>query len=627
MVKGWLQKGYNYHQAGNLAAAAQLYQKLLKKQPEHADTNFLLGTLNLQQGNHDTAATFLRKAIKLKPDNVVAHNNLGTALQEQGKLDEAVATYNQAIAINPDYADVYFNLGNTFKKQDKFYEAIESYRCVIALKSDDAEVHFNLGNTLQEHGKYDEAVKTYRQVLKLRPDYVIAHNNLATALQELGRLDEAIASFIQAIKLKPNYVEAHYNLGNTLKKQGKFDEAVKYCKRAIKLKPDDATAHNNLGVILQEQGKLDEAVACCRRAIALKPDDATSHNNLAVALQDQGKLDKAVESYSRAIELRPEYVEAYRNRSLALLLTESFEDGWPEYEWRLLTKDCTSNVFQQPRWDGTPLKGKSILVHAEQGLGDTIQFVRYLPMVHAQGGHVIFECQQVLSRLLKKCTGFDEIIEHKANRKPAAHFNFHIPLLSLPGIFGTTLQTIPSDVPYISVDHELVAQWRMRLDQDDTFKVGLVWAGNPRHRNDRNRSCSLTDLAPLADIPGLTFYSLQKGPASVEILNSPKGMKIIDLENDLSDFADTAAAISNLDLVIAVDTAVVHLAGAIGKQVWVLLPFAPDWRWLLNRDDSPWYPDVRLFRQTRPKDWGGVFEQIRKALLQEVVDLGLRIAV
>jgi hypothetical protein len=301
-----------------------------------------------------------------------------------------------------------------------------------------------------------------------------------------------------------------------------------------------------------------------------------------------------------------------------LLLTGNFKEGWPEYEWRLYSKDCTSHTFRQPLWDGTLLDGKSILVHAEQGFGDTIQFVRYLSMVQAKGGHVIFECQKNLFRLLKSCTGIDEIIEQRPARTPVAQFDIHVPLLSLPGIFGTSLNTIPSHIPYITVDSTLGTQWKKQLGHDNDFKIGIVWAGNPTHTYNDNRSCSLSDFAPLADIPDLIFYSLQKGPASAEVNDPPEGMKIINLEDSLIDFADTAAVIANLDLVISVDTAVVHLAGAIDKPVWTLHSYVPDWRWLLNRDDSPWYPGMHLFRQTQLNNWEGVFEQVKKALLYKL---------
>jgi hypothetical protein len=266
-------------------------------------------------------------------------------------------------------------------------------------------------------------------------------------------------------------------------------------------------------------------------------------------------------------------------------------------------------------WDGKSLNGKTILVHTEQGFGDSIQFVRYLPMVKAQGGRVIFECQQSLCRLLRSCNGIDEIIEKTSANKLSIQPDVHVHLLDLPGIFGTTLNSIPTNIPYITPDPILVDQWASRLNVDEGFRISIVWAGSPHHARDRNRSCSLADFANLAKVPGLPFYSLQKGYVSIKPDNPPMGIKIVNLDNELHDFADTAAVIANLDLVISVDTAVAHLTGAIGKPVWTLLPFAPDWRWLLKRNDSPWYPTMRLFRQNQPDDWTEVFEQVREKLI------------
>ncbi|MGR3294282.1 MAG: tetratricopeptide repeat protein, partial [Candidatus Scalindua sp.] len=440
-----------------------------------------------------------------------------------------------------------------------------------------------LGIALKKQCKLEAAVKSYNRAIELKPDYAEAYNNLGTTLQSLDRLDEAITSYRKAITIKPHYAEAHYNFGNALKEQRKFDEALISYKRAVTIKPDYAEAHNNMGITLQERGEFTEATA----------------------------------SYSRAIELKTDYADAHFNRSLMSLLKRDFKNGWQEYEWRLRTLDYKLRTFQQPMWDGSPLNGKTILVHTEQGLGDNIQFARYLPMVQAQGGRVIFECLENLVCLLKNCDGISEIIERAPI--PSAQYDTHIPLLSLPGLFNSAPDSMPSAIPYITIDPALIEQWRMQFYHDNSFKVGIVWAGNYHNKRNHIRSCTLTDFAPLLEIPGTSFYSLQKGPASAELNNSPEGLKIINLDSKLNDFADTAAAISCLDMVISVDTAVAHLAGAIGKPVWTLLPFVPDWRWQLERDDSPWYPSMRLFRQTQLYDWNGIFYQVRKSLSKLMV--------
>ncbi len=654
-----LTEAHNQHQTGNFDTAVVLYNKVLEIEPNNINAVTLLGTLNLQKGNHDLACVLLRKSLSLKPDNAVVHNNLGSALQISGNFHEAIKHYKMAIELKPDYDDVYYNLGNTLQACNLLEEAIVIYKHAITLKPNDADIHNNLANVLRKSGKHDEALNSYKQAAILKPHNAEILSNLGTALQELGNLDEAIINYKKAIKLKPDNAKAHCNLGTALKKQCKLEEAVKSHNRAIELKPDFVEAYNNLGTALQSLNRLDEAIInykkatilkphyaeahynygnvlkkqkkiddaflCYERAITIRSDYAEAHNNLGIILQEQGKIEEATESYSRAIKFKPEYADAHFNRSLMLLLKENFEDGWQEYEWRLRTKDYALKDFQQPMWDGSPLNGKTILVHAEQGLGDNIQFVRYLPMVQTLGGRVIFECLPSLVHLLKYCTGIDKLIKQMSTSDNTVQCDVHIPLLSLPGIFNTTLDNVPSQEPCIMPHSKFVTKWRNRIGVNDkSFKIGLVWASNPENKKIFiKKSCKLSDFNTLSEIPGLSFYSLQKGQASAEVNNPPKGMEIINLDKELNDFADTAAVIVNLDLVISIDTSVAHLAGAMGKPVWTLLPSVPDWRWLLERNDSPWYPSMRLFRQTQPYDWNSVFEQVKKALIS---NFGFQIA-
>ncbi len=643
--------GTLYLQQGNYDTACIFFKKTLTLVPNHAMALCNLGTALQRSGNLDEAITSYRKTISLKPDDADAHYNLGNALKEQGKLKEAIICYKEAIELNPINADLYCNLGNTFKEHGNFAEAIECYRKASELDPKNTGFHCNLGAAFQESGALEEAILSYKEAVKLDPDYAMAFSNLGSALQESGKPEEAITSYERAIELNPDYTEAHNNLGTSLLERGKPEEAITCHKRAIELNPDCAEAHNNLGTALMEQGNFDSAITSYKRALLLKPEYAEAHNNLGTALMAQNKFDAAIISHKKAIELKPDYAEAYNNLgtvhdgtgkheeaignymqaielkpdyvqahlnlSFALLLTKNFKKGLQEYEWRLRLKRRTPETNQKPMWDGSSLNGKSILVYTEQGVGDSIQFARYLPMIKAQGGNVIFECHNSLLRLLKNCTGIDKIIESSSNIVPGVQFDFHIPLLSLPGLFGTNMDSIPQNLSYIKPDPVLASQWRSKFDHDNNLKIGIVWAGNPEHINDHNRSCSLNDFAHLTSIQELTFYSLQKGLASAEANNHPNGIKIVNLDNELSDFADTAAAIDNLDLIIAVDTAVAHLAGAIDKPVWTLLPFVPDWRWMHERDDSPWYPSMRLFRQTQLNDWAEVFDQVKTALIQE----------
>jgi tetratricopeptide (TPR) repeat protein len=384
-----------HHQAGRLQAAEQIYRKILAVEPNQCDAWHLLGVINAQTGNHQRAVEYIYRALAVKPDWADAQANLGNALREQGKLDEAVPFLQRALQLKPDFAEAHSNLGNALREQGKLDEATACYRRALELKPDFAEAHNNLGTAFNDQRKLDEAVACYRRALQLKPDFAEAHNNLGIVLNEQGKLDQAVACYRRALQLKPGYAEAHNNLGIVLNAQGKLDEAVACYRRALELKPDFAGAQYNLGNALKDQGKLDGAVACYRRALQLKSDYAEAHINLGVALKNQGKLDDALACYRRALELQPDFADAHWNQSLLSLLTGDFERGWAEYQWRWKTKQSQRRDFSQALWDGQPLEGRTILLHAEQGLGDAIQFVRYAPLVKRAGARVLVECQKV----------------------------------------------------------------------------------------------------------------------------------------------------------------------------------------------------------------------------------------
>lgn len=647
--------GILYLQQENLDRASEYIQKTLLVNPVHLTAYNYLGTIQKQQGEYEKAIESYKRAIELNPAYVSAHSNLASLYHLQGRLDSALESYKEALSQKPDYFEAYINMGAVLQEQGRCSEAIECYRKAIQLKPDQpvaysnmavalkdkqlfdkaeeccrralelkpdyAEAHINLGLVLQEQGKREKAIESYANALQIEPDNVKAHTNLGSLLKEERRLDEAVECCCRAITIKPDYVEAHNTLGTCFYEQGRLEEAVSCYEQAIKLNHKHAVAYSNLGMALKDQGRNDAALECCQRAIYLKPVSAYFYNNMGALLQRMGRLDEAIINYKKAIFQKPDFAEAHMNKAFILLMNEDFVEGWSEYEWRLQTSDHGLRAFKQPKWDGSSLEGKSILVHAEQGYGDTIQFVRFLPLVKERGGYMIFECRQSLISLLKNCPGIDRLVERTSTGIITEQFDFHIPLLSLPGLFGTQTETIPSGIPYISLDPDLVRRWGARFVHDRNFKIGLVWAGNPHNRKDRIRSCFLDDFAPLADVPGVSFYTLQKGTASGQALTPPRNMKLNNLENQLPDFAETAAVIAHLDLVISVDTAVAHLAGAIGKPVWTLLQFDPDWRWLIGREDSPWYPSMRLFRQPEPDDWTSVFEEITEALIQEIARL------
>ena len=422
-------------------------------------------------------------------------------------------------------------------------------------------------------------------------------------------MEESIAAYRKAIALKPDYAEAYCDLGAVLGSKGHLEEAIAAYRQATALKPDFPEAYDNLGNALIKIGHLDEAISVFQRAVALKPDYAEAHCNLGVGLREVGLLDQAIVAFRQAIALKSDLAEAHRNLALALLAQGEWLEGWEANEWRWKCKDFTSpnRNFAQPQWSGQPLKGRTLLLHAEQGFGDVIQLVRYLPLVARHGGNIILECHPELKRLLQPNVAGCRVVE-KGQLLP--DFDLYLPLMSLPRIFRTTLENIPGNVPYLHADAHTAQFWKSRIaGYPPTLNVGLAWAGRPSHLNDRNRSIALASLGPLAQVPGIRVVSLQKGEAAAYARKVPTGMELIDWSEELNDFADTAALIANLDLVIAVDTAVVHLAGAMGKPVWVLLPYVPDWRWLLERKDSPWYPTMRLFRQKSLGDWADVIER------------------
>ena len=603
-----------HYQSGRLAEAEALCRQILAVDPRHADAFHVLGVIALRTSRTDLAVDSIRQAIALKSDCAEAHYNLGIALQGKGQLDEAISACRQAIVLQPDYADAHYSLGNVLNDIGRQDEAIASYRRAIALKPGCAEFHNNLGTALRDKGRLDEAIAACRQSIAFKPNYADAHYNLGNALKDIGQRDEAIASYRLAITLRPNYIKAHGNLGTALYDNGQLDEAIAAYHRAIALKPDSSEVHSNLGTALYDNGQLDEAIAAYRQAIALQPDLPEAHSNLGNALQGKGQLANAVAAYRRAIALKPDFPKAHVNLAYALLVEGDFLQGWDEYEWRWKLKDVafSQRNFSQPQWDGRSMEGRTLLLHAEQGFGDAIQFIRYLPLVAQRGGNIILECQPELRRLFQTMASDLPVL---ARGESLPSFDVHSPLLALPRVFSTGLGDIPRTVPYLRTDAAGAAIWCERLAGSSTsLKVGLVWAGHPTHKNDRQRSLKLASLAPLAEVGGVRFISLQKAGTSAEARTPPAGMELIDVAEELQDFADTAALISNLDLVIAVDTAVAHLAGAMGQPVWTLLPFAPDWRWLLERSDSPWYPTMRLFRQPSIGDWDAVIAEVREQL-------------
>ena len=548
-------------------------------------------TTNVAVRNRDAEAIEnYRQLLRTDPAHAEVYVNIGIALKSQGRFDEAIAHYKQAIYLKPELVEAYYNLANVLKEQERYAEAIENYTQAVRLKPDFFQAYYNLGNVLRCNEQFSEAIDNYKQAVRFKGDYPAAFNNLAMTLKDVGRIGEAIENYREAIRLKHNYPEAY----------------------------------NNLGIALKDQGHLDEAIESYTQAVSLRPDYAEAHNNMGIALHANGEHDRALECCERAIQLVPGYAQAHWNSSLILLLKGRFTEGWEEYRWRRRTNLAASaypHAFDKPRWEGKPFAGKRLLVHYEQGLGDNLQFVRYLPMVKQLGGTVIFETPRSMYGLLRAFDGIDELVEASPERPPDVEFDSYTSLMDLPGIFGTTLETIPVDVPYIHADSAKVERWRGRLSVP-RFRVGIVWGGRPTGPNEvlslQYRSCGLEHFAALADVDGVALYGLQKGPPAAQVDELSDQIIVGNLGEHFDDFADTAAAVENLDLVISIDTSVAHLAGAMGKPVWVLLKSDADWRWLLEREDSPWYPTMRLFRQRRRGDWNKVLSRVAGELRDRV---------
>jgi tetratricopeptide (TPR) repeat protein len=635
-------QGLHYQQSGRLAEAEALYRRVLTQQPDHADALHLLGLVAHQSGQHGAAVELIGRAIKRHAQNPIYFSNLGIALKYLGRLEEAVAAYREAIRLQPGYAEAFYNCANALKEMKRLDEALASYDTALALrpdyaaalqnrglvlqelqrpdealasldkalalKPDYAEACFNRGLVLQQMERFDEALTSYDQVVSLRPGDPTGFNNRGRVLLRLARLDEALASFDRALALKPDHLDAIRGRGVVLLKLKRPQEALASCDQALAVDPDDVDTLNCRGIALQDLKRFEESLASYDRALALKPAFAEAIYNKGVVLQELKRLDEALAHFDRARTLRPDFADAHGHGALLRLLTGDFERGWIEAEWRWRSPSSglVAPNYPQPLWLGEQsIDGKTILLRSEQGYGDSIQFCRYVPLVAARGARVILQVEEPLRQLMSGLAGVSECISKDAALPP---FDLHCPLLSLPLAFGTRLQTIPSATSYLSVPAQ-ARDWRPQLGPPHRPRIGLAWSGNPQHQRDADRSIAFAGLSPLFDIPA-TFVSLQRDVRVGDQAALQARSDILSLGPSMANFADAAALVSELDLVIAVDTGIAHLAGALGRPVWMLLAFVPDWRWLLDRDDTPWYPTMRLFRQPARGDWDDVVARV-----------------
>jgi len=570
--------------AGRYAEVESRAQALVARYPGYGLGWKVLGTVQKAQGKDALAA--LQQAARLLPDDAETHNNLGVTLLDLGRLADAAASFRRPLALKPDYGDA----------------------------------HYNLGNTLYALADNEAAVASYRRALELKVNYVEAHCNLGVALQKLGQLEGAVASFLKALEIQPNLGAAHHvNLGNALKGLGRFDEAAASYRRAIAIKSDYAEAHNNLGNALQDMGKLEEAVASYRLSLQFNPGHAEVHCNLGIVLQEMGRVDEAVHSYRLALQHKPDLAMAQLSLGQALLLLGDYVEGWQKYEYRWdgATPKQVRATTSLPQWRGeTPQSGDGIVIFVEQGMGDKLQFARYLPLVAQRfSGRLCVVAGSALRTLFQRSFADWEVLGAVPTDQSA--WQWQCPLLSLPLALQTTVETIPQQVPYLIPDPDRTTYWRDKIAAlglaASVRKIGIVWKTGRQMKNADLRSLALRQLAPLLDYPACQCFSLQKEP------DDDKGSwlatgKLIDWSGELDDFDDTAALAVNLDLVIAVDTSVAHLAGALGLPVWLLNRHASEWRWMRGRDDNLWYPTMRIFTQTHAGDWDDVVERVLAAL-------------
>jgi tetratricopeptide (TPR) repeat protein len=649
-VQAKFQAGLALHKQGRLAEAARIYEAVLAADKTHVAALHCLGGVAYQMGNLERAVTLIAEAVRINPRIAAADACRGAALNRLDRHDEALAVSDQTIGLKPDFAEAHYNRGNAFYGLGRFAEALASYDTAIALKPDFAEAWSNRGNALQKLGHADGALASCTRAIELKPNYAAGHSNRGNALYDLKRWQEALANYDKAVELNPNYAQAYYNRGKALTELKRLDEAIASYDRAIALKPDYAQAWcnrgnvlndlenfqqalasydkaialtpdyaeawSNRGTALQYLYRLEDALTCHDKALALNPDYAEGHCNRGSVLNGIKRPQDALESFNRAIAVNPGFAQAHFNKAITELGLGNMEDGWREFEWRLKIVEMTGNrVFPKPRLPSLEdARGKTVLVHFEHGFGDTIQFFRYLELLHRAGARILLNAQPKLQRLLSS-PEFPLTFVNLDD--PALAYDYHVPMMSLPLTCGTIVQTIPAKVPYISPEAALVQKWRDRLGGDG-FKIGVCWSGSLTHlKGQQSRIFPVTCFEAISKLPGVHLISLQKGDGEGDLKSLPQGMTIEsfdDLDAGPDAFVDTAAVMTCVDLVITNDTSISHLAGALGVPTFVALQYVPDWRWMFDRADSPWYPTVRLFRQEADGDWDTVFREIESAL-------------
>jgi tetratricopeptide (TPR) repeat protein len=612
--EAYFKAGLRLLRAGQLAEAEQCGRQALTIDQGHADSLHLMGLLCVASKQYDLAIEWFATAIRQKGDVADYFVNLGMALQRKERLDEAIRSYDRALMLNPDQIEIWLRMAELLQRQERFDEAIKSFDRAVTLDNERADIWYRMGEILQQQKRIDEAILSFDQALKVKPDYREAANASGLLYFEAKRYEKALAYFVRSSEIDPSQAGAFNFISRCQWPMRRFDDALASVRKAHEVAPDSPEITRNVGLLLQWLSRHEEAMVWHEKALALRPDFPQALNDRSVSLMALRRIDESFTDIDRAIALDPECPDYRWNRSMAQLLVGNFDDGWQGREWgrKSTVLVFEDRKFEAPHWFGEkPIAGKTILLHSDEGLGDTIQFSRYAAMVAKLGARVVLEVEAPLQALLTGLEGVSLCLPKNAEL-PA--FDLHCPIGGLPLAFKTRLDTIPASPSCIApLPQACLSAWQDRLGAHDRLRVGLVWSGNPLHTNDRNRSTSLRQMSAIFD-DRAAFYSLQKDPRPEDKAVLDERGDVIDLTEYLTDFVETAALISHLDLVITVDTSVAHVAATLGRPTWILLPHTPDYRWMLDRDDSPWYPSVRLFRQDQRRTYDSALARVREAL-------------
>ena len=619
-------QGLVFYRNGKLSDAIRSYKMAIKINSDFVEAYNNLGNAYLDKGNMREAYNAYKRAYDILPDHPIVLSNLGNALQLQGKNNKAVSVLNKAISNDPNYSDAYNNLGNALRDLGDSQGAINSYSRAIEIDRDADDVYNNLGGVLREVGQLEDAINNFIKAIEINPRHKEAYNGLGNALSDQGNIDAAVRSYNKAIEINPRYKEAYNGLGNALSDQGNIDAAVRSYNKAIEINPRYKEAYNGLGNALSDQGNIDAAVRSYNKAIEINPRYKEAYNGLGNALSDQGNLDEAIGSYNNALNIDPNYSDALWNSSLALLSQGIFNDGWKRYEHGRFSKNYPRRIIAlpYPLWSGESLGDKVILVTAEQGVGDEIMFASCMhDLISMHPKRIILECDKRLEPIFRRSF---PLVYVAGNRNEEDYdwlsqfdtIDMQVAIGTLPKFFRIDISSFAGGNPYLSVDLLDSKKWKRRFSKAGSrLKIGVSWKGGVNRILQRNRSIELEVLAPVLSLDAF-FVNLQYGDCTDEISKfmHSRGICIHDWDdvNPLINLDNFAAEISALDLVISVDNSTVHIAGALGIPVWVLIPYSPDWRWMTGRTDSPWYKTVRLFRQKNFGDWSDVVDEIYSEL-------------